>query len=218
MTVLTLSVATVQGQSKNGYKGQSRTGKLKYGLNVGLAIASSSYEGFCEYQVAENFGIKSGLSYDRKTFFIFDIDGADKSWAVATPRYVSLPIIARFYPGDRQRFCIFLGLQPRYLVGGEIDYRRQPDSSASEEEGIQALGKIFERKDGIKINDGTEHPTEINKMHLGFVLGFDHEYRSGFMLGLKYGRNFTQIMKYDRSFLDWIFQLGLGYNFAKLID
>ena len=237
--LMLLAVTAVQGAPRGYNKTNSSSdtmlGKFKFGPQVGVNYLSRKYGAFGEYELTEGIGLKTGLFYDAVgPILIEGIKGKTSNSALANPKYISMPITFRGYPGHDRQFCIFLGAQARYLVGGKILYAEGAKTSnvssasakakvdrakgASPGDMIDIINEALESDIALDLKDDTAgHMAEVENFDFGFNLGFNYEFGPGLILGLEYDRSLTKLMEYDDSTLNWALQVDLGYNIAALL-
>ncbi len=132
--------------------------KFKFGPQVGGAIVSRKAGLFGEYALTRGLGIKSGLFYESNCFGMQDVNDEKGNGALVRAKYISLPAILRTYPGRSRQFCVFFGLQGRYLIGGEAVYisTEDPDQIAS------ILSDPSKTLSPVNLKDKTQHTTPVS--------------------------------------------------------
>jgi Outer membrane protein beta-barrel domain len=217
-TLLTLLFVTnVHGEAQK-YEHPARTStsnleKVKFGSHVHAGILGNKVGAFVEYEIHEAVGLQTGLLYFSDNYYMQGLEKKDKN-AFVDLNYLSVPLIARFYPGEERQFCVFAGLQINYLRGGNLALVYKDASELIEHafSGKSGSGSNKRRK----IKDTNAHGLKISNWGSHFIVGFDYEYRGGFQLGLEYGWGLSNVVKCKETTLNWIFKPSLGYNFVKL--
>jgi outer membrane receptor protein involved in Fe transport len=212
------SVVTAHAYAPNGKAkaaNQSSMSNIKFGPQLGTAL-STKVGAYFEYKVHDKIGIQTGLSYFSDMYILHNPETTDSNklkLVYVTPKYIVLPIIFRGYPGDDRQFCLFTGVQAGYLIGvqkGDLSGKDFTDASQRKE----IIDATVKGKNKTELTDADQ------SRNLGFsiIAGFDYEFSFGLTLGLSYSKGMIDVIKAEKSYLNWTFQPTIGYNIAKLIQ
>jgi hypothetical protein len=194
---------------------QSSMKNMKFGLQFGRNLFSSKYGAYFEYQLLEGLGLQSGLFYFSNDYILNLTEEATHiKFAFVKPKYISLPMILRSYPGAGRQFCFFAGLQTGYLIAGRqllVNYQLR---LVEDFEAILNLENIRNQNSEYALKE----IAEVNKFDFDLLIGFDYEFSFGLTLGLSYTKGFIDIIKGKESYGNWTLQPVIGYNIAKLIQ
>ncbi len=217
-TLLTLLFVTnVHGEAQK-YEHKARTStsnleKVKFGSHFRSMFLGCKGGVFVEYEIHEAVGLQTGLLYFSDKYYMKFLEKRYRN-AFVDLNYLSVPLIARFYPGEERQFCVFAGLQINYLRGGDITLVYKDASEFIEHTFSGKSGSGSNKAHEIK--DTNAHGLKISNWGSHFIVGFDYEYRGGFQLGLEYGWGLSNVVKCKETNFNWTFKPSLGYNFANL--
>jgi opacity protein-like surface antigen len=194
-------------KSKAKAANQANVDEMKLGLQGGINIFSSKAGAYLEYKFTEALGIQSGLCYFSNSYALNLSEETVIKFAWVTPKYLTLPIMLRGYPGADRQFCFFGGIHGGYLISGkqfltssEIDFRKRKRNKKRDDE-VKNLKEIDQH----------------NKFDFSIVAGFDYEFSFGLTLGLSYNKGFIDVIKASHSLGNFTLQPTIGYNIATLL-
>lgn len=238
--VMACSVVTAHGQGKT-YKhspSYQKSGEIKFGLKLGINNSWISYEdevnsnsvnrlifrqhagAFGEYKFTDEVGLQLALLYSGQGVKKITMQASNS--LIETKCKVKMPLdyiivttTLRLYPGAERQFCLFLGPYIGYLMSGVI-YTYVDGKKASE---VNLKSKMaYAYVDGKKNQEGQPvQVPELRNLDVGIVVGLDHEFPMGLILGLTCNVGLRNIFEEDKS-KNLVMQYGLGYNFAKLMQ
>ncbi|WP_339044055.1 outer membrane beta-barrel protein [Cardinium endosymbiont of Tipula unca] len=149
----------------------STSGTAHYSIREDKAICTGtdlSATLFFEYKFTELFGLRTGVGYSRA---VLESIKDDKKASTTVDKFrlsrLSIPIVARFYPGDERKFSVYAG--PR--LGWIRDGKKLLNTA---EEGCS----VIESK-GKDIDDAEKG------FYLSVDFGFDYETDCGIFLGME---------------------------------
>lgn len=132
---------------------------------------------FFEYKLAEWFGLRTGVGYsnvflasmDMKSSSTTERDDKDTTnTSLFKLKRISIPIVARFYPGEERKFSLYIGPRLGWILGGKKTIKtitnKDHFSSANDKEYIEEAEKCF---------------------YLSYDWGFDYETNCGIFLGME---------------------------------
>ncbi len=221
-TLLTLlCVTNIYGEAQKyermtGTSTTSDSGKTKFGVHLYSIISGRKFGGFVEYKMNEALGLQTGFLLFNDAYLMKSLEGGSNLNALVTPSHMSVPLIARFYPGEERQFCMFAGLQINHLTGGSLMYL--DEDTEFEDIASILLGTSSSNEKKHKIKDTSAHKEKISYWGAHFLMGFDYEYLSGFQLGLEYGLGLSSLAKCKETSNNFTLKSSLGYNFAKLFN
>ncbi|MBX9890239.1 MAG: hypothetical protein K2X94_03150 [Amoebophilaceae bacterium] len=187
--------------------------KMKFGVKVDSSLALPNFSKqhirsgneasltlFFEWKFANWFGLRSGIGYAGLSVIDISVkNGSLKDTAYGATNHrglqlnkVGIPLVARFYPGENEKFCLYIGPLLGWIVGGKEvvlpDVSTQPSIFD-----LEIIKKI------VKDNQGSDLPKSDKKFALSYDFGFDYETNFGLTIGME-GLGFS-----------------LGYNFSSLL-
>ncbi len=180
---------------------------IKFGLQAS-GLFARRIGGYVEYKFTQGLGIQSGL------YYYSDLYGLDLNQGpntlditIVTPKYITLPLILRTYPGADRQFCLFIGMRGGYLVGGK-EWRTNQSSGFFH---FDPFGQEQPHAPELK------ESYDVNPWELSVVTGFDYETSIGLIFGLAYSQGRINVINEAKdSYLNWTFQPSIGYNLARL--
>lgn len=95
----------VYGKARE-YKPMTRTStsdsdKIKFGVHLNSIISFHKVGGFVEYKMNEAIGLQTGLLLFDDSYAMKSLRDDSNLIALVNPSHVSVPLIARFYPGEK---------------------------------------------------------------------------------------------------------------------
>jgi len=194
--------------------------KIKFGVHLYSILFGHKVGAFVEYKIREAVGLQTGLLYFNDFYGMQGLEGNSDKKVIVNPGHLSVPLIARFYPGEGRQFCMFAGLQINYLVGGDLIYADEDKKGKVIESILLPFSKDSSSgsKKKYKIKDTSAHGLTISNWGSHALVGFDYESLGGFQLGLECGFGLSNLAKCKETLLNWTFKPTLGYNFAKLLN
>lgn len=132
---------------------------------------------FFEYKLAEWFGLRTGVGYstillgsiDMKSSSTTELDDKDTtSTSLFKLNRLSIPIVARFYPGEECKFSLYAGLRLGRIFGGK---KLVGNSAHKDLKSLESHGKDL---------DDAE-----KGFYLSYDFGFDYETNCGVFLGME---------------------------------
>ena len=193
---------------------------IKFGIHLHSIILGHKLGGFVEYKIHEAVGLQTGLLYFNDSYIMEGVEGSVGENARVSPAHFSVPLIARFYPGEGRQFCMFAGLQVNYLLGGSLMYLGKDKEGEEIKSMLSPLSKesSSNSKNKYKIKDKSAHGVTISNWGSHLLVGFDYESLGGFQIGLEYGLGLSSLAKCEETMFNWTLKPTLGYNFAKLLN
>ena len=208
--MLTIATANAKPQSYRGTHTASE--EFKFGLQS-RSILFQKFGLFGEYTINPNLGLQAAVIHFWDLYFMSNVEGENGKHALVVPRYVAMPITLRVYPTKDGQLGLFGGLHVGYLVGGQVNY-----STVLSENTSEVWSSFREtQEDEFKSLKEESQTKKINSFGLSYIIGFDYEFTSGFIMGVEHSRGLLSLMECKNTFLNWTLQLAFGYNFAKLI-
>jgi hypothetical protein len=220
-------IANVHGDAQRVRDPESTSGleKIKFGVHSALVSKGGV---FVEYQVHEALGLRTGCRFFENLYLLNSLQESSDRSAIVSPSYLSVPLITRWYPGTGRQFCMFVGLQVGYLIGGNIAYI--PKYSKNKEMmatflSQHRLASRFIPEEAIpnlkqskrKIKDKSKQIVTINNWRCQLFVGMDYEYLGGFQLGLECSSELSSLAACEEKKFDGTFRISLGFNFAKFL-
>lgn len=196
----TLSVATVQGQPRSKSRAGSTSDEFKFGLQIRTILFKKAGI-YGEYKLNEQLGLQASLVRFGDYYHLIGLKDTTYSGAYVEPKYISMPLTLRIYPGEGRQFCLFGGVQASYLYGGEMHLFSRTSQIGQQTE--------------ISIAEAENLNLQVNKWGFHIVTGFDYEYKCGFILGAESTRGLLTVLDCEKSASNWTLQLVLGWNFLS---
>jgi hypothetical protein len=175
---------------------------LKYGVVwTGSIMGGREIGGFVEYKINSPFGIETGLRFVGSVYGLIksEINSSD---AVVVARSLTIPLIARFYPGSDRKFAWYIGLQGGYILGGRVVLL----PSNLKELKFNNIASLEER-------DLSSFPPEkVASWQAALAAGLDYETDHGFIWGFKYTQEMIPLIPSKEMLWAWHLMLSLGAN------
>jgi Outer membrane protein beta-barrel domain len=216
-----LFVTNVHGEAQKyehmAENSASNLEKIKFGVHLHSITSGHKVGVFAEYEIHEAFGLQTGLLWFNDVYIMLGLEGNSDKHALVAPKHLSVPLIARFYPGEGRQFCMFAGLQVNYLMRGSLLHLNKD----TEEGAVESMLLPFSRKSSEgehKIKDTSAHKLKISNWGSHFVMGFDYETLGGFQFGLECGWGLSSVAECKKTVFNLTFKPTLGYNLAKLFN
>ena len=188
--------------------------KMKFGVTLASSLAMPNFSKqhirsgtevglipFFEWKFTNWFRLRSGIGLSMLTVIDISVkQGSIKDTAYKHTTHrglkltkVGIPLVARFYPGENEKFCLYIGPRLGFIAGGK---QCATLPNLSDKPSIFDLDII---KEIAKAEGGEKISSEDKKFALSYDFGFDYETNFGLTFGME-GLG-----------------ISLGYNFSSLL-